>query len=240
MNLSNNKNKYMMGIDEAGRGSLIGPMIVAGVVIEEDAFEKLRASGVRDSKQLSPERREKLIEVIRRVASWIGIVEVTPREIDEFNLNTITLNAMCWLLKNAISDYGSSLEVVYIDNVSGIKEYMVLRKLSLLEKDAEKPLRKPKIVIEPKADRKYLPVAAASIVAKVIRDKILFSYKEKYGLEGSGYPSDTKTTSWLFKNIKEVPPDIVRWKWKTVRNLGLGKESGIGDLTKYLVKRERG
>ncbi len=240
MNAPNRNKKYVMGIDEAGRGSLIGPMIVGGVVIEEDALEKLKASGVKDSKQLSPERREKLIGVIRRVASWIGIVEVTPREIDKTNLNTITLNAMCWLLKNAISDHESSLEVVYIDNVSGIKEYMVLRKLSFLEKDAEKPLRKPKIVIEPKADRKYLPVAAASIVAKVIRDKILLSYKEKYGLEGSGYPSDTKTTSWLFKNIKEIPTDIVRWKWKTVRNLGPGKESGISDLRKYLVKPKRG
>lgn len=240
MNMPHKNNKYIMGIDEAGRGSLIGPMIVAGVVIEENALEKLRASGVRDSKQLSPERREKLIGVIRRGASWIGIVEVTPREIDETNLNTITLNAMCWLLKNAINDHESDLEVVYIDNVSGIKEYMVLRKLGSLEKNLGRSLHKPKIVIEPKADRKYLPVAAASIVAKVIRDKILLSYKEKYGLEGSGYPSDTRTTSWLFKNIKEVPPDIVRWKWKTVRNLDPRKERGISDLRKYLVKSERG
>ncbi len=204
------------GIDEAGRGPVIGPMVVAGVWIEEDKEEALIKMGIRDSKKLSPKRREKL-------ASWLmknfvyEIVVVEPEDIDDLR-KAMTINELeAYVFANIANKRKAS--VYYIDAASNN------------EKDFEKLVRQHighecKIVCEHGADAKYAVVSAASIIAKVERDKRLNAIAKelegKLGMPlGSGYPSDEKTINFIkewIRNFGNLPPHI-RKSWKTVRKI---------------------
>ena len=221
--------ELIMGIDEAGRGSLIGPMIVAGVVVSEENVKTLGKIGVKDSKKLSRAARRKLYELIIKNSKWVGSVYVSPVEIDRGNLNKLTFKAICKLVLDAIEKNGF-IKKVLIDNVTGLKEYEVKNEVSRKNPIASKTVFK----IEVKADQKYIPVAAASIVAKVLRDNVIDEYKRKYGVEGSGYPGDRRTREWLSHNKGGIPRQIIRLKWKTIEKLGV-KNS---DLLKYIRGRE--
>jgi ribonuclease HII len=215
--------KTRMGIDEAGRGSLIGPMVVAAVVLDEKGEVELRNAGVRDSKTLSPSRREKLEKIIKEKALWYKTIRVYPKTIDKKNLNKLTLNSMRELALEALKLY-PNLKEILVDQVG--------HKPTLLIKNA----LKIKQIMEEKADSKYIPVAAASILAKTERDRIISFYKKTYGLRGSGYPSDPETIKWVKENWGSIPKEIVRIKWKTLKKHGITLENQ--KLDKYLERGE--
>jgi ribonuclease HII len=216
--------KTRMGIDEAGRGSLIGPMVIAAVILDEEGEEELKNVGVRDSKTLSPSRREKLEKIIKEKALWYKTARVYPETIDKENLNRLTLNTMRELAKEGLRLY-PNLNEILVDQVG--------HKPIILIKNAFKV----KQTMEEKADSKYVPVAAASILAKTERDRIISFYKKTYGLRGSGYPSDPETIKWVKENWESIPKEIVRIKWKTLRRHGITTEN-MG-LDKYLKRGER-
>ncbi|MEB3773559.1 MAG: ribonuclease HII [Desulfurococcales archaeon] len=202
--------RYVVGFDEAGRGSLVGEMVVAGYAIEGNRVSMLEDMGVRDSKELSPSRRR---ELYKRLTS-IGVFQVYPVKpgaIDRRNLTTLTEEAIAEILSRLVRR-GICIDRVTIDRYGAPRRlYSLLSRINY----------KGEVLIEEKADSKYLEVAAASIIAKHVRDERIRVLRELYGLEGSGYPSDPRTVKWVMDALSrgEKPP-IVRYSWGTLEGTG--------------------
>jgi ribonuclease HII len=201
------------GIDEAGRGPMIGPLVVCGVLLEEGVIEKLQELGVKDSKTLTPKKRENLATEIKRFASKIEVQSISARQIDQSRRRGTTLNEIEVDLFSAVVKKLRP-EILYLDAADVIAERFGenIGERSGLLKDG------CKIISEHKADTKYTVVAAASIIAKTNRDNVIADYHEIYGDFGSGYPSDPKTVEFV-RNLSmkgEEVPDIVRRSWESV------------------------
>ena len=207
----------ILGIDEAGRGPVIGPMVVAGVKIDEKDHEKLRALGVKDSKMLTPSQRERLYPEIKKIAKDYVILRITAKEIDrmmkEKNLNIIEAEKMAEIIKAMKADRA------YIDapQVSTEKFKNIL--LAMTKNHTE-------IVAENKADVKYPVVSAAAILAKVERDKDIEEIKKKVGFDfGVGYPHDERSREFVSKCLKDKKClEYIRHSWSTVDDLKNKKE----------------
>ena len=197
------------GVDEAGRGPVIGPMIIAGVCASR---KKLMEIGVKDSKKLSPSRREKLAEEIRKMADKIVIRRVEPEEIDEYR-DSMTINQMeTMMFASVIKEL--RCKRVYVDAADVDELRFAEDILSHLNKEVE-------IISRHKADDIYPEVSAASIIAKVERDRIIEKISEEIGYFGSGYPSDSRTREFIkeyYKKHGKLPPHI-RKSWDTVKKL---------------------
>ncbi len=202
----------ILGIDEAGRGCVIGPMVFCGVLCHDEDSAKLLKMGVKDSKELSRSRREELAEKIREMACDYTVIEITPSEIDSENINKLGMDKTIEIISK--HEPGR----VYLDvpvSGNGIARYN--GKVKGHFKDI--PLE---VVGENNADKKYPVVGAASIIAKVHRDKVINEIKQSYEDFGSGYPSDRKTVDFLkryYDTNGEFPKDIIRTKWKTLDNI---------------------
>lgn len=200
----------VLGIDEAGRGPVIGPLVVAGVMVPERKFSILRKMGIRDSKKLTPERRKFLARKIRRI-SRVFTVKISASDIDRmrekgFNLNEIEKIAIKRIIAEAQPDS------VIIDSVD-VKPERLAEEIRSHFGDIE-------VKAEHGADAKYYPVAAASIIAKVERDleiERIQKLNRKLGDMGSGYPSDPRTRAFLESLSYDELPDFVRKSWATVQ-----------------------
>jgi len=201
------------GVDEAGRGPVIGPLVICGVLLEEEDIEMLRKLGVRDSKMLTPEKRERLAETIREVCRGYRIVKVPPSEIDAAK----SKHALNELESKKFAEIIDELEPeeVYVDSVDPDPRKFRERLLRYLHHIPEK------MIVENFADKKYIPVGAASILAKVARDSEVKKLSEKFGDFGSGYPSDPRTIQFLrrWKERYGEFPEFVRKSWKTLERL---------------------
>lgn len=203
--------KMIMGIDEAGRGCVIGPMVVCGVVVRCDMIDVLVEIGVRDSKALSPQRRESLYDDISAIIEASFIAKISPRKIDRENINALGLREIARMITTAAPDE------VYLDapvRGCGIPRYCQKLRAMLAEPGV-------RLVAENKADEKYPVVSAASIIAKVTRDSVIRELHGEYGDFGSGYPSDRRTVNFVTECYARMGgfPEIVRKKWLTVRRL---------------------
>ncbi|KYH38764.1 MAG: hypothetical protein AYL31_010780 [Candidatus Bathyarchaeota archaeon B26-1] len=204
------------GIDDAGRGAVIGPLVIAGVLIEEENVHKLVEIGVKDSKTLTPKRRERLTEEILKIVKDHYVVKLAPSEIDRVveagkklhKLNRLEAQAMAEVVRRLKPD------IVYVD-ASDVSAERFGR--HILE---EVPF-KVKIVSKHKADRIYPVVSAASILAKVERDRAIAEIRRRYGDFGSGYITDVKTVRFLERWIRTHGsyPDFVRKSWKPAKRL---------------------
>ncbi|MEM2282058.1 MAG: ribonuclease HII [Candidatus Hadarchaeales archaeon] len=195
------------GLDEAGRGPILGPMVLCGVSFEERDLPRLREAGVRDSKLLSPQRREKLAEVIGEIAVSVELVELQAQQIDELrkskNLNEIEAEIFARIINNL------NPSSAYVDSPDPDPHLFEQRLRRYLKKS-------PRLVVENGADRKYVQASAASILAKQRREERVKELHEKYGDFGSGYLTDPRTISFLRKWIREHGelPDFARKSWK--------------------------
>ncbi|NJE01432.1 ribonuclease HII [Thermococcus sp. JdF3] len=202
----------LAGIDEAGRGPVLGPMVIAAVVVDERNVPKLEELGVKDSKKLTPKRRERLFDEIIYLLDDYVVLELWPEEIDsrEGTLNEFEVENFV----KALNSLKVKPDVVYID-AADVKEARFGEEIGKrLNFEAE-------IVAEHKADDKFVPVSAASIIAKVTRDRAIEKLKGRYGEIGSGYPSDPRTRAFLenyYREHGEFPP-IVRRSWKTLKKI---------------------
>jgi ribonuclease HII len=194
------------GVDEAGKGSVLGPLVVAGIAVSSE--ERLSDLGVKDSKLLSPKERERLYPLIRRRCK-VATVTINAQEIDTIRTE-MTMNA-CVARAHAQVIAKLSPTRAYVDacDVNCFRYAEMVR--SHLFPACE-------IISEHHADEKFMIVSAASIVAKVVRDREIVKLAKKYGEIGSGYPSDPVTIRWLTGYIGEhpSPPLIARRSWKTV------------------------
>lgn len=206
---------FTLGIDDAGRGPVIGPMILAGCLLNPSTEKELKKLGVKDSKQLTTKRRDFLAEKIKEKAETFEIVIIPPKQIDSENKNGTKLNEVeaiaCAEIINKINKGYKKIKVVVdCPSVSIIKWQDFL-------KTKIKNLSNLEISCEHKADKNHISVSAASIIAKDIREKEMFKLKEKYGEEiGSGYTSDPLTQKFLEKFAeKHKEEGIFRRTWVT-------------------------
>jgi len=201
------------GIDEAGRGPMIGPHVVCGVLIQPETVPELQRIGVRDSKTLTPKRRTELAEQIRGIVEKISLERVSAPEIDDLRAKGVTMNE---IEIRAFASILRSLRPIraYIDAA----DVNALRFGRLVgERSGLNPLG-CEITSEHYADSTYPVVSAASIIAKVDRDSCIRELQKEFGEFGSGYPSDPKTVQFIRSLIvNRMPlPNIVRKSWKSV------------------------
>ena len=204
------------GVDEAGRGPVIGPLVIAGVMFEEADLPRLVELGVKDSKLLTPQKRETLASQIKEMALIHNTVWLSPAEIDRVveskrklhKLNRLEAQAMAKVIEILKPD------AVYVDASDVFADRFA-------EHIQENLTFSPEIVSEHKADLKYPVVGAASIIAKVERDKAISQLQQKYGNIGCGYPSDKKTIKFLEDWVRKFGsyPDFVRKSWKTAKRI---------------------
>ncbi len=199
------------GVDEAGRGPIIGPLVVAGVSVKESDVEVLKSMGVRDSKLVHRPVRERLYYIIKEVASKVVVEKIEPRVIDEYvsHGKYERLNYLEAIVMAKVID-GLDADVVYVDSCGPTDR---------LERDIRSHLKRKgvRLVVEHHADRNYTVVGAASIVAKVERDLVIDALKERWGDFGSGYTSDPRTLEFVKRLLDSGElPEFVRKSWKTL------------------------
>lgn len=212
------------GVDEAGRGPVIGPLVIAGAAVSDDA--ELREMGVRDSKVLSPGRREELDARIRKVAR-VHLEVITAEEIDTLrsaqSLNLIEAQVFAKVIRTL------DVQTAYVDAADASEE-------NFRREVASRAGPNVTVVAKHKADSLFPVVSAASIVAKVRRDAEVRKIAAEFGMDiGSGYPSDPTTVAFLEKWIKDHgnPPPHVRMSWKTIQRMVASARTGARTLDDY-------
>jgi len=207
------------GIDEAGRGPVLGPMVICAVCFNELNLKILEDIGVKDSKKLSPKKRVDLATLIKKECLCYNEIEISAQEIDRreengLDLNKLEINKMAEVINNLKPN------IIYID-AADVNEKRFKKRI------AAKLIYKPKkIIAKHKADDLYPIVSAASIIAKHKRDSIIQELREQYinlgyGDLGSGYTSDVRTIKFLRNWIRrhKQPPRFARITWETTRRL---------------------
>ena len=202
------------GVDEAGRGSVLGPLVVAGVRASRAQLTKLRKAGVRDSKALQPARREQLCRIIRNTAE-VTVSTAGPSSVDRVVRRGALNELEAVRMARVIARLGADISYVDSCDVNAGRFGRHVAELS-----------GGKVRSYHKADSRFVVVAAASIVAKVERDKALEKLRRAGRAAGSGYPSDPVTMRFLrdYVQIHGAPPPSARSSWRPVKIM-LGDES---------------
>lgn len=202
----------IVGLDEAGRGAIIGPLIIGGVVIEKNKLDKLSTIGVKDSKMLSPKTRNRLLKLIKDISEKVVTKKISPAEIDEYVRKGKKYKRLNYLEAITMGHVALNLDpdIIYVDAADINPERFAEDIRSILKKGV-------KIISTHRADQKYPIVSAASIVAKCERDAEVTKIAEENGYFGSGYPSDSRTIKFLkdWLSYHGEMPSFSRTSWKT-------------------------
>ena len=198
------------GIDDAGRGPMLGPLVIAGISLEKKNIKKLSALGVKDSKKLTPKTREYLYKKIIKIVDNYYIAKISPRSIDasvkKHCLNGLEAKYMAKVVSKLNPD------VSYVDSCD-VNPTRFGKEISKLSDHH-------KIKSYHRADSRFVVVSAASILAKVTRDRAIMKLRKDHNL-GSGYPSDSVTVKFVTKFYKKnhQMPVFVRKSWKPVQRI---------------------
>lgn len=207
-----------IGVEDAGRGPVLGPMIMAGCLINEATELKFKEAGVRDSKQLTQKRREFFETLIKESSIDFHTIAISPEEIDTKNAEGVKLNEVEAIAAAKIIDKlnpGKEKIKVILDCPStSIVKWQDFLKTQI------KNLSNLDVSCEHKADRNHVVVSAASILAKTERESQMTLLRKKYGDEiGSGYTSDPVTQRFVAKNANNPKhKELFRKTWKTWQN----------------------
>ena len=197
------------GVDEAGRGSMLGPLVVAGITISRSKINLLKKLGVRDSKKLSPVARERLYKKIIEVVDDYHVIRISPRIIDKSVSNHSLNHLEAKYMAKVISKLSPS--TAFVDSCD-VNSKRFGKEISNLTSNT-------KIRSYHHADSKFITVSAASILAKVSRDRAITRLSKKHDI-GSGYPSDPKTKVFVKKSIRRNQNlTFLRKSWKPVKIL---------------------
>jgi ribonuclease HII len=209
-NLRSHDGILVGGVDEAGRGSIIGPLVVAGVGIRESKIARLSEMGVRDSKALTPKARARLFGQIIKVVDSVCIRKVDPAQVDGSvmirGLNRLEAKVMASVIDNIGADE------VYVDCCDVNPE----RYRNSIGQHLN---CSPKVHSMHHADAINVVVSAASIVAKITRDHEVQLIRNRYRSIGSGYPSDEQTMRFIrhWVNKNGSAPEFARKSWKPLK-----------------------
>jgi len=201
------------GLDEAGRGPVLGPLVIALVVLSRKTEILLQAEGVKDSKLLTPKKREDLYNSIKEDAVYCNTTHISASEIDlrrkTESLNYIESSTMLNMVNKSRED-GILINNLYIDSVDAKPDRMAI------PFKAASPSQT--VICQHKADSTFVVVGAASIIAKVERDIAIQKIEKATGFSiGSGYPSDPVTKRFLKEYFRKYGcfPEFVRSSWQT-------------------------
>src|SRR3989338_476062 len=208
--------KIIVGVDEAGRGPILGPLVMAALAFKEEDLKKLEWLGVKDSKQLTLQTREELFGRIREIVHDFRIEVIEPDAIDlsifdpDTNLNWLEAETAARMVSELLGD------VVIIDCPSpNLRAYEKFFRAKMSEAAAAKA----QLVVEHKADVNYIACSAASVVAKVLRDRAIENIKNEIKIDfGSGYLSDPKTKEFLDSYFDKYP-HLFRKSWTPYKQL---------------------
>jgi ribonuclease HII len=198
------------GVDDAGRGSMLGPLVIAGISLDKKKLRKLSALGVKDSKQLTPIRRKELYKKIIAIVDNYYVTKISPKSIDSsvknHGLNLLEAKYMAKVVSKLDSDTS------YVDSCD-VNPKRFGKEISRLSNNK-------KIRSYHHADSKFVVVSAASILAKVTRDRAIERLRKNHDV-GSGYPSDRKTINFVKKYYKseKTMPIFVRKSWKPTQKI---------------------
>lgn len=195
---------------------MIGPLVIAGIMIDEKKIDELRSLGVKDSKMLLSSARTRLSKEIPGIVDDYQVIELAASELDTIvnrapkfqRLNLLEAKVMAQIIERLKPD------IAYVDSSDTRTDRFKNNILDCLSYS-------PRIVSEHKADINYPVVSAASILAKVHRDAQIDQIKKDYGEIGSGYAHDPATVKFLrdyYMEHGDFPP-IVRRSWKTLRHI---------------------
>jgi ribonuclease HII len=202
------------GVDEAGRGCVIGPLVVAGILLKKDNLPSLIELGVKDSKLLTPKKREALYPEIIHLTEKYQTVKVSPCQIDKVVESARRLHKLNRLEAQIMAQVIEVLkpDEVYVDAADRV-EYRFGNHI----KECLKV--KTRLISRHKADKIYPVVSAASIIAKVERDKEVASLRVEHGDFGSGYLTDSKTMLFLKHLLEDNDeyPNFIRKSWKPAK-----------------------
>jgi ribonuclease HII len=202
----------ILGLDEAGRGPVLGALFVCGYMIDSGNKKELSSLGIKDSKLLSQKQREEFAPKLEKLSIDHIILKVPVKEVDfavmNRSLNILEIEKMQKIINTLKPD------VAIIDSPEVNTKKFAEKVRKGLFSDIE-------LICENYADANHPEVSAASILAKIKRENEIARLHKKYGFFGSGYTSDERTITFLkdyLKRNKELP-DIVRKSWVTTRNL---------------------
>ena len=205
---------WVAGVDEAGRGCVIGPLVVAGVLVAEKNLSALTRLGVKDSKLLSPKKRETLSTKIKELADKQHVIKLAPTEIDRAVESNRKLHKLNRLEAQTMAKIINTLkpDEAFVDAADVIEErfkHHIQETLTI----------KTKITSKHKADKIYPIISAASIIAKVERDREIAALRAAHGDFGSGYLTDPKTMLFLktWLQTHDDYPSCVRKSWKPAK-----------------------
>ena len=202
------------GVDEAGRGCVIGPLVIAAILYEEETLPILKELGVKDSKRLTPKKREKLVQKIKKYALDYKLYKIQPRIIDKVVFRSKPLRRLNYLETIIMAKLIRELkpDIVHVDTPDVNSKRCEHQIQSVIN-------YKIQIFCEPRADNKYTATAAASILAKVTRDQRINELHKIHGNFNSGYASDPKTKRFIEEYFKkhEECPDYMRASWATIQ-----------------------
>ena len=211
---------WLVGIDEAGRGPVIGPLAITIFACKENKVEELLKQGVKDSKLLSSKKRIELAKMLGESESFYSeSAIISAHEIDNFvdgtSLNDLEITYFAKLIDN-LPEYIANNCQIMLDACEVNTDNFTQKVLSKLRKFAYEQ----NISSENKADLNHIHVACASILAKENREREVSKIKEELGIEiGSGYPSDPKTKSAVQVLTKgNLPNKYLRFSWATTKN----------------------
>lgn len=208
----------LCGIDEAGRGPVLGPLVMAAVTLEEQESDRLKELGVKDSKLLTPARREDLFDKIIAMVSGYQITAIPPALIDQYVLSQNHDDNLNWLEAIKAAELINALQpekaIVDCPSPNTLAYHRFLR-----QKIINKRIF---LLCEHKADVRYPAVAAASILAKVTRDREIEKLKKEIGIDfGSGYLTDPKTVAFLEQYWDKF--DFFRKSWSSWQQFAKNK-----------------
>jgi len=204
------KSVQICGVDDAGRGSMLGPLVIAGVSLKKSDVSKLKLLGVKDSKQLTPKLREELYKKIILLVDNYYVAKISPKLIDasvkKHDLNHLEAKYMAKVILKLNPDTS------YVDSCD-VNPNRFGKEISKLSNNK-------KIRSYHHADSRFIVVSAASIIAKVTRDREIMKLRKNHDL-GSGYPSDSKTIDFvkLYYKTNQILPVFVRKSWKPTQKI---------------------
>ncbi len=212
--------KIVAGADEAGRGLIVGPMVIGVCAIDEEMSIKFRNFGIKDSKKYTTTNKlHAHADFIKKNALAWSVKVLSAEVLNNFNKSGMSMDeAEAYAFFRGLEDV--------IKKAPGITDYQVDNfqakgKLRSLLQDNPK-MKDIKLIILPKADAKYISVGAGSILARDQSLKELTKIRTKYGDFGSGSTSDRKTITWLkdhYLQYRSWPDEIIRTYWKTITNI---------------------
>src|SRR3989344_1290585 len=209
----------ILGIDDAGRGPLIGSMFLAGVLLKLEDEKMLKQEGVADSKKVAHPKRVKLAGLIKDTCIAYKIVKAEPYQIDHsiksgVNLNTLEAIKCAEIINHLVQGQKQGIKVIVDCPSVNTKAWRSLLLHYLTNPD------RVELICEHKADVTHPSVSAASILAKVAREDSVAELKKQYGEIGSGYPSDPNTIEFLKKHGKEYEDsNLFRKSWGTWKEI---------------------